>query len=40
LSDKDATAPSLRTAQDTGILPGYASCLSYTAQLRSSLPPH
>jgi dTDP-4-dehydrorhamnose 3,5-epimerase len=40
LSDKDATAPSLRTAQDTGILPGYASCLSYTAQLRSSLPPY
>jgi len=40
LSDKDAAAPSLRTAQDSGILPGYAGCLSYAAQLRGSLPAH
>ena len=38
LSDKDATAPSLRTAQSAGILPDYARCLSYTAQLRGPLP--
>ena len=40
LVDKEGTAPSLRTAQDSGILPGYASCLSYAAQLRSSRPAH
>jgi dTDP-4-dehydrorhamnose 3,5-epimerase len=40
LSDKDAAAPSLRTARDSGILPGYDSCLSYAAQLRGSLPAH
>ncbi len=40
LSGKDAAAPSLRTAQDSGILPGYASCRSYAAQLRGSLPAH
>jgi dTDP-4-dehydrorhamnose 3,5-epimerase len=40
LSEKDAAAPSLRAAQSTGILPGYASCLSYAAQLRGSLPAH
>ncbi len=38
LSDKDAAAPSLRTAQRTGILPDYARCLSYAAGLRGSLP--
>ena len=38
LSDKDAAAPSLRTAQGAGILPDYARCLSYTAQLRGPLP--
>jgi dTDP-4-dehydrorhamnose 3,5-epimerase len=40
LSDKDAAAPSLRTAQASGILPGYDSCLSYAAQLRGSHPAH
>jgi dTDP-4-dehydrorhamnose 3,5-epimerase len=40
LSDKDAAAPSLRTVQSSGILPDYASCLAYTAQLRGSLPAH
>jgi dTDP-4-dehydrorhamnose 3,5-epimerase len=40
LSDKDAAAPSLRTAQHRGILPGYDSCLSYAAQLRGLLPAH
>ena len=40
LSDKDASAPSLHTAQDSGILPGYDSCLRYAAQLRGSLPAH
>jgi dTDP-4-dehydrorhamnose 3,5-epimerase len=40
LSGKDAAAPTLRTAQDSGILPGYDSCLSYAAQLRGSLPAH
>jgi dTDP-4-dehydrorhamnose 3,5-epimerase len=39
LSDKDAAAPSLRTAQSAGILPDYARCLSYTAQLRGPQPP-
>ena len=38
LSDKDAAAPSLRSAQASGILPGYDSCLSYAAQLRGSHP--
>jgi dTDP-4-dehydrorhamnose 3,5-epimerase len=38
LSDKDAAAPSLSTAQSAGILPDYACCLSYTAQLRGPLP--
>jgi dTDP-4-dehydrorhamnose 3,5-epimerase len=40
LSDKDAVAPSLRTAQSNGILPDYASCLAWTVQLRGSLPAH
>ena len=40
LSDKDAAAPSLRTAQASGILPGYDSCLSYAAHLRGSHPAH
>ena len=40
LSDQDAAAPSLRTVQSSGILPDYASCLAYTAQLRGSLPAH
>ena len=38
LSEKDATAPSLRTAQSAGVLPDYASCLAHAAQLRGSLP--
>ena len=38
LSEKDATAPSLRTARSAGSLPDYARCLSYTAQLRGSQP--
>ena len=38
LSDKDAAAPSLGTAQSAGILPDYARCLSYTAQLRGPQP--
>jgi len=39
LSDKDAAAPSLRTAADAGLLPGYDACLAYAAQLRGPLPP-
>jgi dTDP-4-dehydrorhamnose 3,5-epimerase len=38
LSDQDAAAPSLRSAQSAGLLPGYTSCLAYAAQLRGSLP--
>ena len=38
LSDKDSAAPSLRTAQSSGILPDYASCLAWTAQLRGPFP--
>ena len=38
LSDKDAAAPSLRTAASSGLLPDYAACLAYAAQLRGSLP--
>ena len=38
LSEKDAAAPSLRDAHSAGILPDYAACLAYAAQLRGSLP--
>jgi dTDP-4-dehydrorhamnose 3,5-epimerase len=38
LSDKDAAAPSLRTAADAGLLPGYDACLAYAAQLRGPRP--
>ena len=38
LSDKDAAAPSLRTAASSGLLPDYAACRAYAAQLRGSLP--
>ena len=38
LSDKDAAAPSLRTAASSGLLPDYAACLAYAAQLRGQLP--
>jgi dTDP-4-dehydrorhamnose 3,5-epimerase len=38
LSDKDAAAPSLRTAASAGLLPDYDACLTYAAQLRGSLP--
>lgn len=38
LSDKDAAAPSLRTAQSAGLLPDYASCLAYAAELRGPIP--
>ena len=34
LSDKDAALPSLEQARVTGILPEYASCLRYAAQLQ------
>jgi len=38
LSDKDATAPSLRAARSAGSLPDYARCLNYTGQPRGSQP--
>ena len=38
LSDKDAAAPSLRTAASSGLLPDYAACLAYAAELRGTLP--
>ena len=38
LSDKDAAAPSLRTAANAGLLPDYDACLAYAAQLRGPLP--
>ena len=34
LSDKDATAPSLAQAQETGLLPQYSDCLAHYQQLR------
>ena len=37
LSDKDAAAPSLAQARRDGLLPGYADCRAYAAQLRGSL---
>ncbi|MGH3068575.1 MAG: dTDP-4-dehydrorhamnose 3,5-epimerase family protein [Streptosporangiaceae bacterium] len=37
LSDQDAAAPSLRTVQTAGLLPDYAACLAYAAQLRGPL---
>ena len=38
LSDKDAAAPSLRTAASAGLLPDYDACLAYAAQLRARGP--
>jgi dTDP-4-dehydrorhamnose 3,5-epimerase len=38
LSDKDAAAPSLRTAASSGLLPDYAACLAYAAQLQDLAP--
>jgi dTDP-4-dehydrorhamnose 3,5-epimerase len=35
LSDKDAVAPSLLEAQETGLLPDYQKCLDYYAELRA-----
>jgi dTDP-4-dehydrorhamnose 3,5-epimerase len=34
LSDKDATAPSLSEAQASGLLPDYATCQAFMADLR------
>lgn len=34
LSDKDAAAPTLAEAQSAGLLPDYAACQAYIAQLR------
>jgi dTDP-4-dehydrorhamnose 3,5-epimerase len=34
LSDKDAAAPSVKEAQDAGLLPDYAACQAYYASLR------
>lgn len=36
LSDKDAGAPSLKTAEHEGLLPDFASCHRYYAQLRKN----
>lgn len=36
LSDKDAAAPSLKTAQLEGLLPDFATCHRYYAQLRNN----
>jgi hypothetical protein len=38
LSAKDAAAPSLEQARVAGILPDYASCLGYAAQLQEHDP--
>jgi hypothetical protein len=38
LSEKDTAAPSLEQVQAAGILPGYDSCLGYTAQLQKREP--
>ncbi|MFF3123546.1 dTDP-4-dehydrorhamnose 3,5-epimerase [Streptomyces sp. NPDC057908] len=35
LSDKDAAAPSLAEAEEQGLLPSYAACQAYYAQLRA-----
>ena len=35
LSDKDAAAPTLRTAEEQGILPSYAQCQAFAASLRA-----
>jgi dTDP-4-dehydrorhamnose 3,5-epimerase len=35
LSGKDAAAPSLAEANETGLLPRYGDCLAYTASLRA-----
>ncbi len=35
LSDKDAAAPSLAEAQESGLLPAYADCQAYLATLRA-----
>lgn len=36
LSDKDEAAPSLSEAQDAGLLPDYATCEAYIADVRSA----
>lgn len=36
LSDKDAAAPTLKTAEDEGLLPDFATCHRYYAQLRKN----
>jgi dTDP-4-dehydrorhamnose 3,5-epimerase len=38
LSPKDAAAPSLREAEQTGILPAYDECVAYYASLRGRGP--
>jgi dTDP-4-dehydrorhamnose 3,5-epimerase len=38
LSPKDASAPSLREAEQTGILPAYDECVAYYASLRKRGP--
>ncbi len=39
LSEKDAAAPALAEARSAGLLPDYADCLAYTAQLRHARLP-
>jgi dTDP-4-dehydrorhamnose 3,5-epimerase len=36
LSDKDAAAPGLAEAEQLGLLPSYADCLAYQAELRAN----
>jgi dTDP-4-dehydrorhamnose 3,5-epimerase len=36
LSDRDAAAPTLAEARAAGLLPGYADCVAYTAELRAA----
>jgi dTDP-4-dehydrorhamnose 3,5-epimerase len=35
LSDKDAVAPTLKEAEAAGLLPSYAACQAFYADLRS-----
>lgn len=39
LSAKDAAAPTLAEAREAGLLPRYADCLAYAAQLAAARPP-
>ena len=39
LSPKDAAAPSLAQALESGLLPAYADCVAYTARLSGNTPP-